>query len=211
MAAIIDGGRAVVFDFGGVLWNMRWDVARELERAHDLPRGSVFETLYGCPAWRDVERGVADPVAWRDGAHRALEERAGRSLPPLHEEWKKAQATIEANVALVRTLRPEYKLSILSNADLSLRGRLEGELGLHHLFDDIVCSAEVGMAKPDPAVFRLASERLGIAPEHCVFVDDWDQNVEAARGIGMQAVLYRIDKGDDLRAQLATLGIVPRR
>ena len=118
---------------------------------------------------------------------------------------------IEANVALVRALRPDYKLSILSNADLSLRGRLEGEMGIHRLFDDIVCSAEVGMAKPDPAVFRLASERLGIGPEHCVFVDDWDQNVEAARGIGMQAVLYRVDKGDDLRAQLETLGIVSRR
>jgi putative hydrolase of the HAD superfamily len=190
---------------------MRWDVARELDQAHRLPRASVFETLYRCPEWRDIERGVGDPAAWRDAAHRALEERAGRPLPPLHEEWRKAQVAIEANVALVRALRPDYKLSILSNADRSLRGRLEGEMGIHYLFDDIVCSAEVGLAKPDPAVFRLASERLGIAPEHCVFVDDWDQNVEAARGIGMQAVLYRVDKGDDLRAQLETLGIVSRR
>ena len=38
--------RAVVFDFGGVLWDMRWDVARELDRVHGLPRSSVFQTLY---------------------------------------------------------------------------------------------------------------------------------------------------------------------
>ena len=63
------------------------------------------------------------------------------------------------------------------------------------------------MAKPEPAIFHLAAERLGLAPAECVFVDDWDKNVEAARDVGMQAVLYRVDKGDDLRAQLEALGV----
>ena len=89
--------------------------------------------------------------------------------------------------------------------------RLEGDIGIHHLFDDIVCSAEVGMAKPEPAIYELAAERLGLEPRECVFVDDLDTNVDAARQVGMQAVLFRKDKGDDLRAQLATLGVAPRR
>jgi epoxide hydrolase-like predicted phosphatase len=199
--------RAVVFDFGGVLWDMRWDVARELDRLHGLPRSSVFETIYGSPAWAEIERGVGDPVAWFDEAHRELERRAGRALPRLHEEWRKAQALIDRNVALVRALRPPYRCSILSNADLSLRGRLEGELALHHLFDDIVVSAEVGMAKPAPEIFRLAAERLGLPPAACVFVDDWDKNVAAAREVGMEAVLHRADHGDDLHAQLAAVGV----
>ena len=199
--------RAVVFDFGGVLWDMRWDVARELDRVHGLPRSSVFQTLYRSPAWAGIECGIGDPAAWADGAHRELERRAGRPLPRLHEEWRKAQAPIDLNVAVVRALRPAYRCSVLSNADLSLRGRLERELGLHDLFDDIVVSAEVGMAKPRPEVFRLAAERLRLPPEACVFVDDWDKNVEAARGVGMQAVLHRVDQGHDLRAQLGALGV----
>jgi putative hydrolase of the HAD superfamily len=199
--------RAVIFDFGGVLLDMRWDVARELDRAHGLPRSSVFETLYRSPAWADIERGVGDPAAWTEGAHRELERRAGRPLPRLHEEWRKAQAPIDVNVALVHALRPAYRCSVLSNADRSLRDRLEGELALHHLFDDIVVSAEVGVAKPAPEIFRLAADRLGLPPEACVFVDDWDQNVEAARLVGMQAVLHRVDRGHDLRAQLAALGV----
>ena len=203
--------RGVVFDFGGVLWDMRWDVARELDQAHGLPRSSVFDTLYRCEAWHAVERGMGDRDAWRQDAHRALEARAGRSLPLLHEEWHKAQAPITANLDLVRALRPSYKISILSNADVSLRQRLQHEIGIHHLFDDIVCSAEVGMAKPEPGIYTLAAERLGLPPGQCVFVDDLDTNVEAARGVGMQAVLFRVDKGDDLRAQLAALGIVPSR
>jgi len=199
--------RAVIFDFGGVLWDMRWDVARELDRAHGLPRSSVFETLYRCAAWGDIECGVGDPAAWADGAHRELERRAGRTLPRLHDEWRKAQALIERNVAVARGLRPSFRCSILSNAEASLRGRLEGELALHHLFDDIVVSAEVGMAKPASAIFQLAADRLGLPPAACVFVDDWDQNIEAARGLGMTGVLHRVDKGDDLGAQLAAVGV----
>jgi FMN phosphatase YigB (HAD superfamily) len=63
------------------------------------------------------------------------------------------------------------------------------------------------MAKPTAAIFRLAAERLGLPPEACVFVDDWDQNVDAARALGMTAVLHRVDQGHDLRAQLAALGV----
>ena len=188
---------------------MRWDVARDLDRAHGLPRSSVFDTLYRTEAWRDVERGTGDRAAWVEAAHRELEQRAGRPLPPLHEEWRKSQAAIGPNLDLARSLRPRYKISVLSNADVSLRGRLERD-GIHHFFDDIVVSAEVGMAKPEPAIFCLAVERLGLAPGECVFVDDWDKNVEAAREVGMQALLYRVDKGDDLRAQLEALGVAVR-
>jgi putative hydrolase of the HAD superfamily len=202
--------QAVVFDFGGVLWDMRWDVARELDRAHGLPRSSVFDTLYRCEAWHAVERGKGDRDAWRQDAHRALEERAGRSLPPLHDEWHKAQVAIEPNLDLVRALRPRYKISILSNADVSLRRRLEHEIGIHHLFDDIVCSAEVGMAKPEPAVFELACRRLGLPPAECIFVDDYDVNVKAAQDAGMAAVVFRVDRGDDLRALLGAHGVIPR-
>jgi HAD superfamily hydrolase (TIGR01509 family) len=189
---------------------MRWDVARELDQVHGLPRSSVFDTLYRCDAWHAVERGTGDRDAWRQDAHRALEARAGRSLPPLHDEWHKAQVPITANLDIVRALRPAYKISILSNADISLRQRLEHEIGIHHLFDDIVCSAEVAMAKPERAVFELACRRLGLPPVECVFVDDYDVNVKAAQDAGMAAVLFRVDKGDDLRALLGAHGVIPR-
>jgi len=189
---------------------MRWEVARELDRAHGLPRLSVFETLYRNPTWEAIERGRGDRLAWLAGAHRTLEERAGRPLPPLHEEWRAAQRPIEPNLELARALGGSYKLSILSNADLTLRDRLEREMQIHHLFDDIVCSAEVGMAKPEAEIFQLAAARLGMTPEECVFVDDWDQNVDAARAVGMTGVCYRVDKGDDLAALLAAVGVRPR-
>lgn len=201
---------AVIFDFGGVIWNMRWDVCRALEAAHGLPDGSIFATLYRCPAWQEVERGRGDREAWRAGARAALEAAVGRSLPSLHDEWRAAQGPIDQNLALMRALRPPYRLGVLSNADITLRSRLSGIPGVVDLFDDIVCSAEVGLAKPEPAIYALACERLGVAPAASVFVDDAESNVQAAEAAGLRGILHRVDRGDNLRAQLAAAGVVAR-
>ena len=201
--------RGVLFDFGGVLWNMRWDVCRELEEAHGLPRRALFESLYRTPAWEAIERGQGDREAWLDEAHRLLEARAGRTLPRLHATWRATQHLIPEHVALVRALRPAYRIGILSNADPSLRNRLRDGLGIHDLFDTIVCSAEVGMAKPEPEIYRLAATQLGLAPEACVFVDDHEPNVVAAEEVGMRGILFRVDRGHDLRGKLEALGVRP--
>ena len=202
---------AILLDFGGVLWDMRWDIARALEVEHGLPAGALFDTLYRCDEWREVERGRGDREAWLAAAHRALERRAGRPLPPLHARWREQQGPIAANVALVRRLRPPYRLAVLSNADLTLRARLADGLGLADAFDDIVCSAEVGCAKPDPEIYRLACQRLGVPPERCVFVDDHEPNVRVAEALGLRAVVHRVDRGDVLAEQLAALGVVAGR
>ena len=201
--------RGVLLDFGGVLWNMRWDVCRELEQAHELPRGALFETLYRTPTWEAVERGRGRTEAWREEAHRLLEARAGRPLPRLHEAWRAAQHLIPENISLVRALRESYRIGILSNADASLRERLRDGLGIYDLFDAFVCSAEVGMAKPEPAIYRLAGERLGLPPDVCVFIDDHEPNVVAAVEVGMRGILFRVDRGQDLQAELAAVGIRP--
>lgn len=186
---------------------MRWDVARALETQFGLAAGTLEETLYGIGAWREVERGRGDPEAWRAAAHAALVQRAGRPLPPLHQWWRQAQRPLEANVALVRRLRGRVRLAVVSNADRTLRSRLADGLGILHLFDALVCSAEVGVAKPQPEIYRLAAARLGVGAEACVFVDDREANVRAAGEVGMLGVLYRVDRGDDLQRLLAAAGI----
>ena len=58
------------------------------------------------------------------------------------------------------------------------------------LFDTVVLSGEVGMRKPEEAIFRHAAQTLGLPPEDCVFIDDMPANVAAARALGMTAVLH---------------------
>jgi putative hydrolase of the HAD superfamily len=198
----------ILLDFGGVLWNMRWDVARALEAAHGLPSGALRASLYGSEAWQAVERGRGDRDAWLAAAHAEIERLAGRPLPSLHAEWRASQHAISQTIELVRALRPAYRVAVVSNADLTLRARLSDGLGIIGLFDDVVCSAEVGCAKPEAEIYALACRRLGRPAGACVFVDDHDANVAAAEAAGMRGILYRVDRDDDLRAQLAAVGVV---
>ena len=61
---------------------------------------------------------------------------------------------------------------------------------LAELFDEIVISGEVGLRKPDPPIFTMAAERLGLPPGECVFIDDLPGNIEAAEAVGMHGVLH---------------------
>jgi putative hydrolase of the HAD superfamily len=199
--------RGLIFDFGGVITNMRWDVARDIEKRHELERNTLLRTLYDADDWRAVELGQGDIEAWREAAHQRLEEAAGKKLPYLHEEWRQSWGLIAENIALIKALRPPYRISILSNADSTLEERIERTLKMRHLFDDVISSAVVGLAKPDPQIYRLAAERLSLPIEECLFIDDLDRNVEAARAVGMTAIHFRVHQGDKLADQLAQLGI----
>jgi epoxide hydrolase-like predicted phosphatase len=59
------------------------------------------------------------------------------------------------------------------------------------LFDAVLISGEVGTRKPEPEIYRLAAQRLGVEPEECVFADDLLQNVEGARAAGMEGIVHR--------------------
>ena len=199
--------RGVIFDFGGVINNMRWDVARELEEKHGLERSTIVRTLYDNDDWRLAQIGKADPLVYKEAGHKRLEAAAGTSLPPLHQQWRDSWALIDENLDLIRKLRSGYRLAILSNADKNLVGRLRDGLGIFDLFDTVVCSADVGVAKPDHRIYELTAERLELAPADCVFIDDAEGNVTAAREVGMAAVHYRVHQGDSLPDMLAELGV----
>jgi putative hydrolase of the HAD superfamily len=182
-----------------------------LEREHGLERFTLLRTYFACDEWNEVQVGRGDIDAWREAAHRHLEKAAGgRTLPRLHEQWRSQVRFIRENIELVRSLRPPYRTAVLSNADITLEERMRDVPGLSELFDTVVCSAAVGMAKPDLAIYRLAAERLGLRAEECLFVDDAEANVSAAREAGMTAVHFRIHHGDDLGAQLAEHGVSAR-
>lgn len=95
----------------------------------------------------------------------------------------------QAMVAAVRAARDAgIRTALLSNSwGLDYYPR---EL-LQELFEEIVISGEVSMRKPDADAYIHTAERLGLRPEQCVFVDDHDDNIEAAKRVGMRTVHHR--------------------
>ena len=80
-----------------------------------------------------------------------------------------------------------------------------GEWTFLEKFDGVVVSGLERLVKPDPRIFRVFCERYSLAPEECVFIDDNEVNVSAARSIGMQAIHFT--SADALRAELMGLGL----
>jgi putative hydrolase of the HAD superfamily len=79
---------------------------------------------------------------------------------------------------------------MLSNSFVGAREREQDRYRFGDLVDCIAHSHEVGIAKPEPAIYALTCERLGVEPEQAVFLDDYPPYVDAARAAGFRAVLY---------------------
>jgi putative hydrolase of the HAD superfamily len=123
----------------------------------------------------------------------------------LAEFW--AQVKIDpAVVALMETLRERYKIALLSNAMRPFLDQLLDKHDLKRRFDTMVISCEEHVTKPDPAIYRLAVERLGVPAEACVFTDDNQVNVDAANAVGLKAV--RFTGVEQLKADLKALGVL---
>ena len=90
---------------------------------------------------------------------------------------------------LIRALRPERLVGVISNAWSGMRPWMD-EHKIANVFDDMVISAEVGLAKPDPRIYQLAMQNLQVHPQESVFIDDMPRNVKAAREVGMKAILF---------------------
>lgn len=108
-------------------------------------------------------------------------------------------------VSYITELRTQYKLGLCSNAARDIFDRVItlGNLRLVDLFDEVVVSGDIKIAKPDPRIFMHTLEVLGVSPEEAVFIDDNPKNVEAARSLGIHGILFT--GAQDLRKQLELL------
>jgi putative hydrolase of the HAD superfamily len=118
----------------------------------------------------------------------------GRAVP-LDRFAERYFAHLRPNAAMIAFLRElrdgGYRLAMLTNNVREWEPHWRRMLPVDELFDVVVDSAFVGMRKPEPAIYHLTCERLGVPPERCVFVDDVERNCEAAREVGMTAVVFR--------------------
>ncbi|WP_416972610.1 HAD family hydrolase [Streptomyces sp. 4F14] len=183
---------AVLCDVDNVIRRFDSSGVHALERAAGLAEGTTFKVAFAPETDLPLLLGritgqewvsliaekltgmVDEPTAWDLG--RALLE------SPFHAD--------DAVVTLLRRARVHVPLVLVTNATLELEADL-AEMKLTDLADHVVSSARVGLAKPDPRIYRLAAELAGVAPERCLFVDDTLENVEAAQALGMLPVHFR--------------------
>lgn len=100
----------------------------------------------------------------------------------------------ELNTELVnfikKSLKPHYRIGLLSNIDRKWIDNFISKNHLETLFDAVVVSGEEGIAKPSPEIYRRMSKKIGVGPDDCIMVDDLRENCRGAENAGMQSIYY---------------------
>lgn len=115
----------------------------------------------------------------------------GMTVEAFNDFRNKGEIRNEELITYIETLKGKFKLGMVSN--INSRERLDIRFlpgQLDQLFDVVIPSGGVGYIKPQPEIFEIALEKLGVAPEECVMIDDIEAFCEGARAVGMHAIQY---------------------
>jgi putative hydrolase of the HAD superfamily len=182
--------KAIIFDFGRVISAPKpASLFRSYEEDLDLAPDTLNRIMFGSEAWQEVlvGRKTADGY-WREIGP-ALGLHAAEEIDAFRRRYQADETINTGVVELIRRLHGRYKLAVLSNSPPGLV-RWLADWEILDLFDVVICSGDEGITKPDPAIFELALERLDVAPEEAVFIDDYPDHVEAARSLGLHGILF---------------------
>lgn len=182
--------KAVIWDLGGVLVRTE-DRSRRIlwEQKLKLEPGELDRLVFEGENGRKAAMGQAQAAdIWRSLRNRfALSDEQQRLL---EKDFWAGDRVDQVLIKLIRELRPRYKTGLLSNAWPDLRHAIEDLWGIADAFDEVVISAEVGMVKPDPGIYQLILEQLGIDPPQGIFIDDFATNISAAKQLGMHTIHF---------------------
>jgi HAD superfamily hydrolase (TIGR01509 family) len=182
--------RAIFFDLGGVLVRTEdREPRRSWERRFGLPEWGLAKIVFDNPVSRQASLGRASVAdVWAEVARQL-------SLSPdeikaLRDDFFRGDVWDADLLGLIRALRPRFKTGVISNAWPDVRQMTQSHVN-SDTFDVILFSAEEGVEKPDPEIYRRALARLQIAdPAEAAFVDDTLANVEGARALGMHGIHF---------------------
>jgi putative hydrolase of the HAD superfamily len=226
---------AVIFDYGGVFSTPLFRGIGDFEARMGYPPGSVLELLFGDKTyvgvegrahrddrqvpplpvthdWHRLEVGDLTLKEWFEGVQTRAPDVLGTEIDMGAYLQFMADMPIGVNWPIVHKAR-ELKASgmpiaLLTNNVAEWGDNWRSTIPVDELFEIVVDSSAVRLRKPDPAIYVLTCERIGVAPEAAVFLDDNHDNIAAARSLGMETVT--VDE-DPLAAVAELEAILERR
>lgn len=200
--------QAVIWDYGGVITSSPFEAFGRLERERSLPEGflrRVNASNHLDNAWARFERNDIDLDAF-DAAFTAESAALGHAVPGRDVIAVLGGSIRPVMVEALRRLRTRLKIGLITNnvaspdsGGFDTRGRDEVVALFHHVIE----SSKVGLRKPDPAIYRLMLDTLGVAPERAVFLDDLGVNLKPARALGMHTI--KVGDAEPALAELEAL------
>lgn len=181
----------VIFDLGGVLVRTEDMVPRkELAEQYGMDYWELSDLVYRTESSKKATVGeITAEEHWANlQAELGLDD---QQLQRFEEEFWGGDALDEELIDFIQGLKVDYTTALLSNAWDNLRMLMRETWHIDQVFDQIFISAEINLAKPDDRVYQYVIQQLEGEPGEMVFLDDFEENVEAARQNGLNAIHFR--------------------
>jgi 2-haloacid dehalogenase len=199
--------QAIIFDFGNVLIN--WDPRKVFNKyfLNDKQAIDNFLSEINFSAW-NLSQDEGLPFAMGVMQLSAQFPQYAHLIRAYDEEWEESiTGLIPETVDILHRLKKAgYRLYGLTNWSAEKFSLIKEKYEAFHLFEDIVVSGEVGLVKPDPAIFRLLLQKIHRQPDECLVIDDSLENIEAAQKMGF--VTHHFTSPASLEVELHQLGIL---
>ena len=205
------GIEAVIWDFGGVFTSSPFEAFNRLEAELGAPKDHIRRvnaTNHHDNAWALFERNEVDIAGFdelflKESTALGFPIRGRDVLPKLSGELRPRM------VAALKACKAHFKVGCITNNVVSKHSpgqneiqQAAGAMGqVMPLFDAIIESSKAGVRKPDPRIYEMMCELLGVAPQACVYLDDLGINCKPAAGLGMKAI--KVVDVDQTLAELA--------
>lgn len=191
---------AVVSDFGGVLTSPLLDSFAAIQDSSGIGLEHLGQAIFALAQKLEVnplyelEKGKLSEARFLDELGQQLTSQLGRPVR-MHGFGEAYFEHLQPNQPMIdymRSLRERgYRMAICTNNVREWEERWRSMLPVDEIFEVVVDSAFVGARKPDPEIYQVTLERLGVPAQGCLFVDDIDVNCDAARSAGMRTVHFR--------------------
>jgi putative hydrolase of the HAD superfamily len=201
---------AVIWDFGGVFTTSPFEAFARYESEKGIPVGVIRKintTNHENNAWAMFERSAIDFAAF-DKAFAAEAKVLGYQIPGRDVLALLAGEFRPEMIEALRRIKTRFKTGcITNNMPADAAGGITADRSLYtreimELFDALIESSKAGIRKPDPRIYMMMCEKLGVTPDACVFLDDLGGNLKPARALGMTTI--KVDSGPQAIAELET-------
>ena len=186
--------KAIIWDFGGVITSSPFEAFNKFELSNNLPKDIIRTINSENPdnnAWAKFERNDIGLNEF-DKLFSTEAEKKGFKISGKQVVKLLSGEVREQMVDFLYFLKKDYKLGCITNNIQNSSNEKFNHLNeasqVMKIFDHIIESSKVGLRKPDPKIYYMSCEALGVKPEECIYLDDLGINLKPARAIGMTTI-----------------------
>ena len=185
--------KAVFFDNGGVITRTEYQAPRQhLAESFGMDYDEIDKIVFGGGPNGSAAKASVGEITEEEhwlNVMKMLKQPAGE-YERIRDEFFGGDLIDREILDFLRSIKPKYKVGLISNAWSGLRDYIAQEK-FDDVFDHMIISAEVGVAKPEAKIYHIALEQFQVRADEAVFVDDFIENIEACEKLGMQGIHFK--------------------